>query len=98
MSRIRFVLVLTLVLLVSSSAFAIGGWKKLYYSDSTFTTVVGGRYQPDYDCPWDDQWWQYGSTSIYRKTFYYTECYEYGDVTEECHYWNGSYWESITCP
>ena len=99
MSKLRFVIVLTLLLLVSTtSLFAAGGTKIWYYSNSSFTTVVGGRYTPDWDCPEDDLWWRWGSTSAFRKTFYYDDCYEQGNVTVYCDIWNGTNWVAVTCP
>jgi len=94
MAKIRFVLVLTLLLLVSVSAFAVGSVKTVWYSNSSFTTVVGAKYLPAYDCPEWDLWWQWGSTSAYKKIHTFTECDEGGTETVRCYYNGGS----IPCP
>ena len=98
MSRLRFPLLLLLILLVSTTAFAAGGIKKIYYSDCTYTTAVGGRYDPAWDCPEDDLWWAWGSASAYRKIFEYTDCYEWGEETVYCQQWTGSGWIYVDCP
>jgi hypothetical protein len=97
MLKVRFVVALILLILVSTSAFAIGGIRYWYYSDSSFTTSVGARYIPDRDCPEDDYWWAWGTTSAYRKVFEFSECYEWPEDNVYCQVYNNG-WTTVPCP
>ncbi len=98
MSKIRVVLVLALVLLFSTSAFALGSFKVFHYSSSSFTTVVGASYTPSWDCPEDDLWWSWGSTSNFRKFWDYPGCEEGGTPTVGCMVYSNGVWTSVPCP
>lgn len=62
-----------------------------YFSDGTFTTAVGGYEK---DC--DDVETQWGTTSDWRRIDSYG-CAT-GGHTAFCGHWNGSSWDSVTCP
>lgn len=98
MSKLRFAIVLMLLVATTVPVFAAGGIKYWYYANSSFTgNPVGGRYTPDWDCPDDDLWWAWGTATAYRKVFLYDDCYEYGNVTEYCEVWNNG-WSTVSCP
>ena len=97
MSKIRIALVLALVLLSTTPAFSLGSFKVFHYSDATFTTVVGATYQPSWDCPDEDLYWSWGTTSNFRKYWDYPECEEGGTPTVGCVVYNNG-WTSVPCP
>lgn len=87
-----------LLLLVATPAFAVGGETWTYYSDSSFSTVIGARYIPipSNPCPEDHEWW-WGQTSGFKKIEYWSECHELGPAGTTCLVWNGG-WQTVTCP
>lgn len=98
MSKIRIVMVLAFVLLSSTSAFAVGSFKVFHYSSASFTTVVGATYDPSWDCPEEDLWWQWGSASHFRKYWSYPECEEGGTPDVGCTVYSNGVWSSVPCP
>lgn len=92
--RIAIVLVVVSLLTFAVAAYAGFFSRHVYYfSDATFTTVVGQRYYPDADDECPDDYWQTGTVTNYRATYSWDDC-DTVFVSAVC-VSNGSY---VTCP
>ncbi len=93
MAKIRFVLVLALLVLVSTSLFA-SSRKTFYYNDATFSSIIGARYVPAWGCPETDIFWSWGYITSYQEIHSYSECDEGGTEIVRC-FSNGT---QVPCP
>lgn len=75
-------------------------WRFVYYSDATFTTIVGMELWPAVCC--DPSYAQQeGSTSDYRKKYVYFDewdCEGNGQASVICQQYINGAWYSVTCP
>jgi hypothetical protein len=99
----KIVLTAMVLLFVATPAFAVGGETWTYYSNSNFTTVVGARYipnpdNPSFPCVPEDEAWWWGQTSGFKKIQRWSECHELGPDGTTCYVFNGSNWQTVTCP
>jgi hypothetical protein len=68
-----------------------------YYSDSTFTCVVGEVFLNGTHCP-DDVGWETGSTTNYRRITTLEDCGTLTGGSSACYQFYGGAWHQMTCP
>ena len=98
MSKIRVALAFVLLALAGTSALAGGSVKTNWYSDSSFSVIVGERYIPADDCPPGDVYWESGYMTSYRKFLVYPECDQAGTPTITCQAFLNNSWTTVLCP
>jgi len=85
------------ILLTATPAFALYPQFARYYSDATFTTVVGAHFHASYPCPYEH--WAWGNiNSNYVKIEEWDTCDEEGSKTVECWAYENGAWVQVTCP
>lgn len=68
-----------------------------YYSDSTFTILVGEVFEVGTHCP-DDNGFSWGTTCNYRKLTIFDECGTTSGGGSICSHFVDGQWQTITCP
>ena len=95
---VRFLLLVMAVLLVlpPTSANAGGyGRTATFYSDGTFSYIVGQRHYPEVGCE-NDSYQEWGITSDYRHTQWYDMCGQ--PESENCEEKINGVWTHVDCP
>ena len=69
-----------------------------YYSDASFSTMVGIEWIPGICCPEDQYDYVDNVTTNYRIAIGYDECGWQGSNGGNCQEWSGTGWRGVQCP
>jgi len=94
---VRLSLVVALLFIVPFTSINAGGYGRTatFYSDNTFTCIVGQKHYPEIGCE-NDSYQEWGITSNFRHTQWYDMCGQ--PAFDNCEEKIDGVWTHVDCP